>query len=297
MILKSYRRALLVVTAGLVAGGCMPMWRPPAPATQPAATRPVEAQKQYTVADYLRAWRGGRSVYQRRELTTEGLQPAQRYERYSRSERISEGTLVNIPLLKLDAYLQAEPEPSIWGPPEPKPVVPLGKVFWVFFDLTEPMNPLPPEIADGQPVVTTTTLRYIDRLGRSAAKGTLTRTAVLEGYENVTCPAGRFDRCMRARVDFEVRFPLVLSINWNTYLWLSPEVGEVRRVQQFTGWFLLFWFGSAHEFLLESYTAPASRPAVPATCWSRGLVQLGRKLPRPQIEGVVVDVVASQPGP
>ncbi|HSW44248.1 MAG TPA: hypothetical protein VLM89_01620 [Phycisphaerae bacterium] len=272
----------------------MPTWRPPV-----AASRPATTQRVLSPADYLEAWcRPGESVYQRREMGVEGPEAVDTYVRRNTTHRISEGSLADRWLMPLDAYLQKQDESAGDSSPTRRPTAPLGKAFWVFFEVAEPMDPIPPAIADGEPAVTTTSLQYFDRTGRPVARGTLTRTAVLEGYEQVTCPAGRFDRCMRVRVDLRVYFPLVLTINWNSYVWISPEAGEVRRVQQFSGWFLLFWFGSAHEFLLESHDGrSASAPAAPPTHWARGMVNLGRKLPRPRIEGIVVDVVATQPAP
>jgi hypothetical protein len=262
--------------------------------TAPAQTRPAAAQPQ--TADYLRAFRLGRWVYQRRELADPGPPAVDWYARHVTKSRISEGTLLDRPFLELAEYLPSENEASQWGVQEPRPLVPLGKAFGVFFEVGEPMDPLPPQMLTGEPAVTETPLRYYDRQGRLVARGTLTRTAVAEGYEDVTCPAGRFQHCLRARVDLEVRFPLILTIDWNTYVWLSPEVGEVRRIQQFSGWFLIFWFGSAHELLLSSYEVPAvPASADPPRQWARGLVHLGRALPRPRIEGLVIDLCASQP--
>jgi len=301
MALKVFHRFALAAGCCLLASGCMRPWRPPpvggpGPQTQPVQTQVAVAGPQS--ADYLRAFRVGRWVYQRRELTGDGLPVVDWYARHVTASRISEGTLLDRPFVSLAEYLPSDIEASQRGVQEPRPIVPLGKAFGVFFEVGEPMDPLPPPMLAGGPVVTTTPLRYFDRQGRLVARGMLTRTAIAEGYEDVTCPAGRFERCLRARVDLEVRFPLILTIDWNTYVWLSPEVGEVRRVQQFSGWFLIFWFGSAQELLLASYEVPpVPASADPPRQWGWGLVHLGGKLPRPRIEGLIVDLCASQPAP
>ena len=294
---KSYILALVAAMCLWPAVGCMHTWRPMQPASLPADTQAVATRPAVTPADYLREWRWGRWVYQRREMIDGGYGEADRYVRQTRGRRLSEGTLVNRPLLPLKMYLQS-PGAATQPGADDRPKAPLGKLSAAFFELGEPMDPIPPEAFEGTPVVSTTELRYFDRLGRLVATGALMRTAVLERYEDVTCPAGRYERCARLRVDLEVRFPLILTINWNSYVWLSPEVGEVRRVQQFSGWFLVFWFYSAHEFLLESWHRAGGKPPVqPPAYWSHGLVNLGRGVPKPCIDGLVVDVVTTQPVP
>lgn len=262
------------------------------PATSPAATRSAS-----TPSEYLRAWRWGRWFYQRREIGSELPPSGGGYPRQAREARLSEGTLLDRPLMPLERYLQS-PEAAT-QPAHGRREAPLGKAWAAFFELEHPMDPIPPEAFEGLPVVTTTSLQYFDKFGRPVAKGTLTRTTLLEGYEDVVCPAGRFERCARVRVDCEVRFPLILTLDWNSYVWLSAEAGEVRRVQRFSGWFLVFWFGSGHEFELDSWEPwPVPPPENPPTHWARGVVNLGGSYPGLRIEGLIIDAApATRPGP
>ncbi len=279
--------------------GCMRPWRPAdtAQTATQAASAPATDPSVFSPAAYLRAWRRGRWTYERRDMTAGSEGATDRYVRESRGTRMSEGTLAGRPLLPLKRYL-VEEAPTSQPVARYRPIAPLGKAWAAFFTVDEPMDPIPLEVFKGEPVVTKTVLRYFDKLGRLAAKGTLTRTAQLECYEDVSCPAGGFERCARIRVQLAVHFPLVLTLDWDSYVWLSPEVGEVKRVQQFSGWFLVFWFGSAHEFNLESWEPPRGKlPRRAPTHWTHGLINLGNTLSRPRIDGMLVDVAASRPAP
>ncbi len=295
----AYLRGLLAAVCLLATVGCMRSWRPPdvaGPATQ-AADSQATTQPEPAPADYLRAWRRGRWTYERRDLDSGSQGLTDRYVREARGSRVSEGTLVGRPLQPLKRYL-VEEAPATQPAARYRPIAPLGKAWAAFFAVDEPMDPIPVEVFQGRSVVSRTGLRYYDKLGRLVAKGTLTRTAVLEGYEDVICPAGRFERCARIRVQLTVHFPLVLTVEWDSYVWLSAEVGEIKRVQQFSGWFLVFWFGSAHEFNLESWDPPRGKPPRRlATHWTHGLINLGNTLSRPRIDGMLVDGVASRPAP
>ena len=91
------------------------------------------------------------------------------------------------------------------------------------------------------------------------------------------------------RVDLRIRFPWVSVTNLTSYLWLSPDVGEVRRVQRFSGWFLVFWFGTADEYRLVSYE-PAAKTAgaepLPPPEWACGALLLKGAFPHPRIFGM-----------
>ncbi|GMU20179.1 MAG: hypothetical protein AMXMBFR13_02780 [Phycisphaerae bacterium] len=281
----------------LVAGaGCVARYEPPKieqPETAPAGSV-LEA------GPYLRATRLGRWVYERVELRDEKRIEAGRYVRQYRSERMLEGLLEARPPAPLAEYLHHE---DSGGGPEPQPRRPLP-IFrhetLIPFEITEPMPSIPAELTSQHPIISSTPLHYYNRRGHRAATGTLTRRAEIEGTQDVDCPAGRFADCLRVRVDLEIRFPWGPTIDWTTRLWLSKEVGEVRRVQEFTGWMLIFFFGSAHEYLLVEHesaglAAVSTQPADLAPAWGRGLVTMDRGFPHPQISGLAVDFAATQP--
>jgi hypothetical protein len=157
------------------------------------------------------------------------------------------------------------------------------------------MPTIPAELDLSDPIETTTRLRYYGRDGRPLAEGRLTRIVQIEGFEDVEAPAGRFEQCLRVRLDLQIRFAWGLAVDWTSYFWLSPKVGEVRRVQRFSGWLWIFPFGSAHEYALISHETADNDAILPvAPAWHYGAILFDRGLPRPQIGGMVIDYAHDQ---
>jgi len=287
---------LLTIGSLVATCGCTEPWRP----TMEEVKQEPQTPKEIGRAAYLQATRTGRWLYDRRELPAKPGILSTLYARQVKGPRSCEGRLMDRPLLELSRYLQRQgcvPDPTADAS---RPIAKDGIWLVVFFELEDPLAPLPEELTKSDSVTSQTTLRYFDQTGRPLARGQMTRIAEIEGFEDVSCPAGTFAQCLRARVDLKVWFPLLLTVNWTTYFWLSPEVGEVKRVQQFSGWWLFFfWFGSAHEYLLRAYTPPSeSVSAEPtANCWSRGVVVFDRGYPHVQIAGMAADLIATQPAP
>ncbi len=274
---------LICLSAG---AGCVGRWRPPLPREQhvSSTTRP-------DFATYLRANRTGIRVYERTTLRGSSSESEMAtYPREMTAERMREGTLTSIPLFPLEHYLQP-PHAARTQPAEAAlPASPVRGGFVVFFELSEPMPVMPIDLRMYTPVSTTSPVHYFDHMGRPIDSGSLKRVVELEGVETVDCPAGTFADCLRVRVDLTVRFRWGPIIDWTSYLWLSPHVGEVKHVQRISGWFWILWFGSAHEYLLTSYQ-PLATPAEmePAPEWVRGVVQFDGLIPFPQIAGMAVD--------
>jgi len=269
--------------------GCLGSWRPPEVLNQSRGRSAIVKP-----ADCLEADLVGRWVYERSELVGRPDDPPVTYARVIRPGRRSEGVFVGRPIQPLENYLLDDREA------DSQPSSPLKSNEWgIFFELDPPIDPYPPELADKKTLVAKTALGYHDGTGRLQGRGTVQRTAELEGFEDVQTPAGLFARCLRVRVELHVRFPWMLTMNWTTYLWLSAEAGEVRRVERFSGWFLLFWFRSAYEYQLTGYEArPAPLVARPLPrCWAYGLYAMDRGVPLPRLSGLVVDSVTTQPAP
>ncbi len=284
--------------AGLVlviVSGCLGPWRPGT--EQVAPHEPAETV--VTPATCLEAIRAGRWVYERRELTPGADTAASDYIRVIRDGRMLE---VSEEVAEFPHEAFAE-RPSASQPTEWMGVSEHGgkRRPWVGLriEAAEPVDPFPAALIDGNPVTTTTSVAYAARTGPLLGRGTLTHRAELEGFEDVVCPAGRFERCLRLRVNLTVRFPLTPIMDWTTYVWLHPEAGEVRRVQRSAGWFWLFWFGSAHEYLLKSYELLPHEPvtADSPVHWSTLLVVMDRTFPHPRVAALSVEMAASRPAP
>ncbi|MEP0844060.1 MAG: hypothetical protein HRF43_15265 [Phycisphaerae bacterium] len=281
----------LLSLLGYSAAGC---FRPAPPQLNLAP--PAPATEKLNLVPYLQAVRAGEWLYERTELRDGEESRRVYYQRRVTAERVIEGILVGRDLPPLERYLQrpAAPaaEPGDNEPIESPPPLP-GRENPQFLELVEPMEPIPLELAEMNPLETTTQVRHYNRRGRLASTGTLTRRIEIEGTQDVECPAGRFADCLRLRVELRLEFPFGLTLDWNSYIWLSPEAGEVRRIEELSGVYWIFGFGSAHEFRLVAYhrdvAATRTDSAWVSPKWSRGLLTLDRGLPRPRMSGMVFD--------
>ncbi len=291
-------RAILPVTLSMwlaiCGGGCGGKWHPP------NRTETASPQSRPTLVECLRVDGQGRRIYERRDYPVRKGASTSVYARDYHRDRIQEGMLVDRALLPLDRYLRnVTTQPAT----EKRPKLSFGRFMTIFFEVTDPLPTMPLDLDLKQPIQSTTSIRYFDYLGRPAMWGTVTREAEIEGYEDVECPAGRFEDCLRVRVDLKVHFPWTMMADLKHYVWLSPRVGEVRRLQSLTGWFLIFLFGSTQEYRLMSYSSSSATgqaelsPAAIAPGWKRGLVVFDRGYPYVRIGGMVVDLADGAEGP
>lgn len=272
----------------LIAGGCGPRYRP----ELHPSTRQAPAGESFTLQPYLRAMQAGTWVYERRELPVEDNPEVTRYVRRIEPGRVAEGVLVERRFLPLQRYLPGH-EVAASQPADPDlPRAPLKGGTAALFDLAEPLELIPVDLQPGQSATAASEIRFFNYRAVLRAKGTLTRTVTIEAFEDLEVPAGRFDRCLRVRIDLELSFPWLLSMDWSSTMWLSPQAGEVRHIQSMSGWFLIFWFSSGHEFRLLEHrpaTLPADSAQPLSPKWMHGAVLLSREVPHPQIAGMVID--------
>ena len=292
-----------LAAAALLPCGCLSRWHPP---SHEATYRPTTLPA-VELSDYLATIRSGEWVYERIELPARPDAKPSEFVRHVDSKQLVEvaqefSDLVHKyrgPMASAQAAVAALPTTR---PSDQETKDPLLQNLqdWTAFrlELGQATDPIPPELIATGRCTDTTTIGYGARTGPLLGTGTLTRHVEVEDLETVECPAGRFERCLRVRVDLKIRFPLTPAIDWTTYVWLAPKIGEVRRVQSFSGWFLIFWFGSTHEYLLKSYDLPptASQPAA-TTRWSKALVLMDRTFPNPRTAYMAVDLAASKPAP
>jgi hypothetical protein len=273
-------------------GSCTGPWRPPPHIAAPQMhSGPVE------LASFLRPSPVGRWLYERRELTFGSTRTTDSYVRRITGDRMAEGVLEPLPFPPVSYYLPAaEPESETTSPAtqpaaRSRPAAPLKGGLGLLFELDEPLPPIPPELSADAPHTASTTIRYYDRHGKLDAEGTLSRVAEIEGIEDVECPAGLYEDCLRVRVDLTFRFGWGHVVEWTSYMWLSPQVGEVRRIQRMWGRVWVLWFSSAHEYRLVSFEPEQMTPVSmgPTAAWSRGAILLDQGFPHPRIGGMVVD--------
>jgi hypothetical protein len=295
---------------------CSSRWRPP-PYVPAMQTDPVTLE----LASYLRGSPIGRWVYERRELTSGSARATDTYVRRIFSNRMTEGLLEQRPFPPVSHYI-GQPEdraasPATQPAARGRAAAPLRGGLGLLFELEEPLPPIPTELSETEPHTASTTIRYFDHHGKLDSEGTISRVAEIEGIEDVETPAGLFENCLRVRVDLTFRFGRAHVVEWTSYMWLSPELGEVRRIQRMWGRVWVLWFSSAHEYKLVSFepeeasltafrtegspgdSAGGAGPGWmhpglgPTGAWSQGAILLDQSFPHPRIGGMVVDFAPS----
>lgn len=288
----------LLLTMGAIAcvTGCNSYWRPSLEHIEQ-----VPKTRDLTLADYLKANRVGYWAYQRRALPATEDQPGMTYARRTVINRFSEGQLLHSSFVPLNNYLRPSDVQTSQPASNEIPTAQFPEGMAIFVELEKPLEVIPEDLQLKTPMSDSTVIRYYDDRGKEQAKGILTREVEIEGFEDVECPAGKFERCMRVRVDLNAQFSWILKVNWSSYLWFSPEVGEVRRVHAFSGaWFFVFLFHSAHEYTLVNHCRFADEsitggPLSPKWKWIAMVFDRG--LPKPRFSGMIVDYSTSQPAP
>jgi hypothetical protein len=294
LIPRRFYYCLAILAGGAFFVGCTGTWR--SDKRNVDSSQPVPAER---LAHCLQANRIGRWIYHRYEYPINKDESPQQYVRIRTGDRMVEGLLVGKEIPSLHGLLEAQ---ATRAESKSKPPLSFGKKMTIYWEVEQALPTIPPSLGQEKRAVAETTLRYYDYLGRLGAQGTVTRGAVLEGMEDITCPAGTFKDCLRVRVEIDVRFPWIFQSDLTTIAWLSPEVGEVRRIQHLTGWFLIFWFGSAQEYeLISGFPAIQQEANVPLTeiepvNWKTGLMVFDRGYPHVRIGGMLVDFADSGVG-
>jgi hypothetical protein len=282
--------SLICVLGGLSAGcshsASPPLETAPRPAITARPTQPIDIRR------YLAANRAGNWVYQRRDLRAGG---EAQYVRKADSSRLLEGNAswhifqaIDRRLTGGQDDLRINPIAAGGSPP--------AHAFR--FSVAEPLALIPDDLQPGTPSVARTRLDYLDLDGRPRGHGALTRTAVIQGREDVDVPAGHFADCLRVRVNLHLDMRWGPTIDWTTYVWLAPDVGEVRRLARLSGRLLFLSFGSSFEYELASRPANVSPPSgSPAPRWKEGFMAFDRGIPNPRLATLMVhfeDTAGSQ---
>lgn len=244
---------------------------------------------EFSIEPYLQASRLGRWVYSR---TVPGGSEAASYVRVVEAARAMEGQLVGREFLPLRDYVKPRDDAADRRDGRQRPQAPLEGGTAFMFELAEPLEVVPQRLVPDVALTATTEVIYYENDGRLLSRGTLTRTVRIEEFEEVEVPAGRFADCMRVRLDFRLQIPWLITLDWTSRLWFSPEVGEVRRTERMSGWVLILPFSSSHEYRLTSggpSEISADLESLQSPRWRYGAVLMERTMPTPRIGGLVVD--------
>lgn len=268
---------------------------------------PCRLEASPTWQECLLADRAGLWVYRRRDLHQPDARPG-RYVRNKHSDGLVEGLFFGRTFLPLDTYLDLdEPAPdqseysvgteSPTTQPIERPKAPIQGGTAIFARLATGLPVVPEDLRPGEHHEDSSELRYYDYLGNPKAKGTLTRTVEHVGIEEAPTPTGTYEQCHHVKVELRVRLPWVLAVDLDSDIWLSPQAGEVKRVQRFSGWFFIFYFVSEHAYELILHRPRRLEEAAVdiAPEWKTLAIVLRGQYPRIRLSGMVVDYAVARP--
>ena len=231
--------------------------------------------------------------------------PVVRYERRSGGGMVAEGSLAKKPVRTVTQYLARTPggqylRGMLW-PQDPQKQ---GAAFFLEFD--PPLARLPRLIDANGGFNQECRLRYFNRDAVEARGGSVTRQVVFEGFETIEAGGLEYAGCVRLRIETRYRIRWAPRVNVSEYVWLAPGIGEVRRVESFSGLALPVFFNGLHvyELIGESPESSAATQLVrasaigpsPVEAWSSCAVYLDRLLPRPRLGGLAVELASPQQG-
>ncbi|MBN1488530.1 MAG: hypothetical protein JXA69_01315 [Phycisphaerae bacterium] len=290
----SHVTARVLATAAMLlpaSMGCAGRFRPP-----PGHDMPPPA------AEVAEIWtlpspRLGHRIFERKNLMRN---ETDQYAQIVEPDRVIEGACIGRPFLAIREYLR-RPEMTP-REMESLPKAPLKAHYALMFELDSPRRLYPQQLRRGEPALATSRVGCFDQNGHRFCYGRVTRTAVTEGIEDVSCPAGEFKDCRRLRVELEFRFPWGPVVDVTRYMWLAEGVGEVRRIEHVRGVVWLLFLESAYEYLLVSFTptepyvtsSPTSKPAEALGVWSCIAVLFDRTFPQPRVGGVLVELTEAE---
>ena len=279
----------------VVAGGCAEPWRPPLD-----TVRREDLPASFRVGAYFPDGPGGRWVYRR---TRDG-HDAGTYVRKFGDRIYVEGGLVGRAFQPLRGYLEDETQEAAsssarhasGGRRPRRQRAPLRGELGVILEFDPPLPPLPPEMKMNGAVKAKSELVCYDEHGRRLYRGTIARSVLLEGLEDVHTGEVDYPACLRLQIKTRVDLHWGPVIDLVQYVWLARGVGEVRRVERVTGWVLLLPFSATEAFELVAFEPPASgttRPGPPHPAlrpWAQLASEFVQTLPRPHIGGMRIEL-------
>ena len=154
---------------------------------------------------------------------------------------------------------------------------------------------MPASIDAGQGLTQDMQLRYYNRDGKRTKRGTVRRQIEFEGFETVEAAGRVYPDCARLKIDTCIRIHWGPHVDVTEYVWLARGVGEVRRIERFTGLALLAHFSEVNTY--EAIAVPplgqgaTTRPRPAGEVWLRCAVYLDRLLPHPRLGGLAAELV------
>jgi len=228
-----------------------------------------------------------------------------RYERRAPNGTFTEGLMAEREVDSVAALLEPtlrarQRRGSLW------PEDPNGEGAAFFLEFDPPLIRLPASIDANGGVAQRCELRVFNRDAVEGRGGTVSREIAFEGFEVVEAGGHEYADCVRLKIDTRFRIRWGPQVSATEYVWLAPHVGEVRRVERFSGlaWFVYFTGLQVYDLVdgpapVTPETQPvrlAAAGALPIQAWSRCAVYLDRVLPRPRVGGLAVELAPPDQG-
>jgi len=226
---------LFACAIGLCAG-CS--WQPPVKTLRRATGLRVQIGARQAPA-------GTRLTYRRSDPTDESAEAMPEYIVAVDKHRHVEGDLTDINLAPIRSFLQQGDAPATQALNWPKTPRPAWAIYLTF---DPPLDACPESLAGDEKVTCVSKFDVFNWKGKRLASGSASRTFRFRGYEDVTIGDNRYGDCVRIRVETRLTVPFACDVTTTDYVWLSPGIGPVRRVQTIRGSLLVRRLSSATQW-------------------------------------------------
>ncbi len=273
----------VIVLAWLGLAGCSTNWRP----SHAQVRQPVN-QVAVDLRPYLVVVPGNRSLRARQSEQDDTSSFLEHFEQ----DGMASGSMAAKLPDSLDSYLgddapKAGERWALWPEKQSK----LSAAFFLEFD--PPMTYLPTSIDLDDGFKEQLSVCCYNRDGEFAYRGKLVREIRFEGLESVETLAGSFHDCVRLRTSTSIRIPWGPRFNWQEYIWLAKDLGQVRRIEKMDGWVFPAWFEQVVTYTLAGMPeaqVPTSTKRLPLPQrWVRCAVFLDHVFPSPELGGMLVE--------
>ena len=267
--------------------GCETAWRPPLAGVQ-VASASITADLSGRMPPP-----GARLTYRRTSLLNPKAAPEQ-YVVQVTCTGWGEGKLTQQSRGPLASHVEREgaqgpaqqfPWPHPWG----------ASAVGFFLEFDPPLVSWPRVVEGGSARKCESRFKCYGARGQYSYRGSATRAIELEGYETVSIDGVNYNDCVRLCTETRFCIPWIAYVDLTEYSWLAPGIGEVKRLQCWTGLALLVYFKDIVQYELVSVEHPAEQPAERSAerrapvRWSRCAVYLDPALPTPQLQGLAVE--------
>lgn len=277
------RYRLIIMLPTLILPACHPAWRP--------TTEHLQQAKPQSVINLTHYGLYQTNIDLRYSVTNHphAADPVDQHIRL-RKNQSQTGILIDRTNDDLTRYL-APPE----GHPPQSMNWPEKNAETAVFLSFDPPLPLAPEtIHADQPAHYESTVWLFNRHGYPVAKGHVTRTTALEGFETITTTIDTYPDAARLLITTDFKFPWGTQFTITDYHWLAHDIGEVSRIRNIKGSLFFIGFTQTQKRQLLTITPKPNHTLKGPNAWQRTAITLNKFLPNPNLTGLVIDLTEHQ---